>query len=513
MKVITNKHGGELMRVLKTIANRTVKNPIKVITITIVAILLFAIGAQQVEMATGNNTLIEEDTKVYQNNLTLEQEFGGESVIVIYGADSESDLLKPDTFKQMKDLESQLRSQDGIYSIVGSHTAVQHISENKASKYEEGLTEMADGLAEMGGGLEEISTNIEENASNQSSFPNFGSKISEMEKGIDKMIEGQKKMEQGTGKLVNSYSSMGSQLKDVAMKLQQSSTQMDKAAAGKPAQQKQAAELKQIGLKLYGMADQMVNASEKSAQLPDVSNNTIDGLQEMEKGLKRQQGQLDEMKEQQAQQQKDLEELGEGLAEMGENLGSISENLREMITYSDSTSPGIPKKQETLDQMIYEDDGSLRSMFDDMIIDSRYMTFMVKFTGDATDADKSELVSFVKDYLKENPIEGISTMVSGKPVLDDSIRTEMKKSMQKMMGLSILFMILVLGIVFRVRWRILPLVTIMIAVIGTVGLMGWLSVPITMVSMAVFPILIGLGIDYAIQFQSRYTEEMTGEEQ
>ena len=86
----------------------------------------------------------------------------------------------------------------------------------------------------------------------------------------------------------------------------------------------------------------------------------------------------------------------------------------------------------------------------------------------------------------------------------------MKNSMQKMMGLSILFMIIVLGLVFRVKWRILPLVIILIAVIGTVGLMGWISVPITMVSMAVFPILIGLGIDYAIQFQARYTEEMKG---
>lgn len=501
------------MKVLKIIANRIVKNPIKVITFTLVATLLFAIGAQQVEMATGNNTLIEEDTEVYQNNLKLEQEFGSESVIVIYEAENESNLLNPNTLKQMKDLESQLRSKDGIYSIVGPHTAVQNISNKKAEKYEEGLTEMSDGLAEMGEKLKEISTNIEENASSQSSLPDFASKISEMEKGIDNMVEGQKKLEQGTGELVNGYSSMGSQLKDVAMKLQQSAEQMDKSAAGRPTQQKQAAELKQFGLKLGRMADQMISASEQSAQLPNVSRNTINGLQGLEKGLRGQQSQLNKMNEQQAQQQKDLEELADGLAEMGENLVSMSENLSEMVNYSDSMSPGIPKKQETLDQMIYEDDGSLRSMFDDIIIDGRYMTFMVKFTGDATDADKSELVSFVKDYMEENSMEGISTMVSGKPVLDDAIRTEMKKSMQKMMGLSILFMILVLGIVFRVRWRILPLVIIMIAVIGTVGLMGWLSVPITMVSMAVFPILIGLGIDYAIQFQSRFTEEMTGEEQ
>ncbi|KGX90142.1 MMPL family transporter [Pontibacillus marinus] len=501
------------MWILKNIANKIVKNPIKVITFTIVAILLFAAGAQQVEMATGNNTLIEEDTKVYQNNLKLEQEFGGESVIVIYEAENESDLLKPNTLKQMKDLESQLRSQDGIYSIVGPHTAVQNISEKKAEKYKEGLTEMADGLNEMGEKLKEISINIEENASSQSSLPDFESKISEMEKGIGKMVEGQKKLEQGTGELVNGYSSMGVQLKGVAMKLQQSAEQMNKSVAERPAQQKQAVELKQVGLKLGRMADQMISASKQSAQLPNVSRKTIDGLQGLEKGLRGQQSQLNNMGERQAQKQKDLKELADGLAEMGENLDSMSENLMEMINYSDSMLPGIPKKQETLDQMIYEDDGSLRSMFDDIIIDGRYMTFMIKFTGNATDANKSELVSFVKDYMEENSMEGISTMVSGKPVLDDAIRTEMKKSMQKMMGLSILFMILVLAVVFRVRWRILPLVIIMIAVIGTVGLMGWLSVPITMVSMAVFPILIGLGIDYAIQFQSRFTEEMTGEEQ
>ncbi len=37
--------------------------------------------------------------------------------------------------------------------------------------------------------------------------------------------------------------------------------------------------------------------------------------------------------------------------------------------------------------------------------------------------------------------------------------------------------------------------------------MGIMSVPMTMVSMAVFPILIGLGIDYSIQLQNRYEEE------
>ena len=71
-------------------------------------------------------------------------------------------------------------------------------------------------------------------------------------------------------------------------------------------------------------------------------------------------------------------------------------------------------------------------------------------------------------------------------------------------------MILVLLIVFRVKWSLLPLGIILIAVVATIGIMGWLNIGLTLVSMAVFPVLIGLGIDYAIQFQSRYTEELAG---
>jgi len=39
--------------------------------------------------------------------------------------------------------------------------------------------------------------------------------------------------------------------------------------------------------------------------------------------------------------------------------------------------------------------------------------------------------------------------------------------------------------------------------------MGYFSVPITMATMAILPILIGLGIDYSIQFHNRYQEEVT----
>jgi predicted RND superfamily exporter protein len=80
--------------------------------------------------------------------------------------------------------------------------------------------------------------------------------------------------------------------------------------------------------------------------------------------------------------------------------------------------------------------------------------------------------------------------------------------MQIMMVTAVIIMVIVLIILFPVKARLLPLIIVFIAVLTTIGIMGLFSIPLTMVSMAVFPVLIGLGIDYSIQFHSRYMEEL-----
>jgi len=77
--------------------------------------------------------------------------------------------------------------------------------------------------------------------------------------------------------------------------------------------------------------------------------------------------------------------------------------------------------------------------------------------------------------------------------------------------MALVLMVIIVCIVFKVRWRLLPLAVNFFAVVATMGLMGHASIPMTMVSMAAFPILIGLGIDYAIQFHNRYEEEFMQE--
>jgi hydrophobe/amphiphile efflux-3 (HAE3) family protein len=85
----------------------------------------------------------------------------------------------------------------------------------------------------------------------------------------------------------------------------------------------------------------------------------------------------------------------------------------------------------------------------------------------------------------------------------------MGKNMAILLGLSVVVMTIILLIMFRVRWRLLSLFMVGIGAIWTFGLAGYFSIPISMTTMAVLPILIGLGIDYSIQFHNRYQEEVT----
>ena len=67
----------------------------------------------------------------------------------------------------------------------------------------------------------------------------------------------------------------------------------------------------------------------------------------------------------------------------------------------------------------------------------------------------------------------------------------------------------VLALVFRRRLRLVPLAVALGAVALTFGLMALVGAPLTMASIAVLPVLLGLGVDYAIQYQARVADPPT----
>ena len=103
---------------------------------------------------------------------------------------------------------------------------------------------------------------------------------------------------------------------------------------------------------------------------------------------------------------------------------------------------------------------------------------------------------------------GTEVIVTGDPAFEISMNEEMNRGLGTMLIVAFILMVVALFMVFNVRWRLLPFFMVAIGIILTFGLMGATRVPMTMSSIAVFPILIGLGIDYAIQFHNRMEEEL-----
>jgi len=96
--------------------------------------------------------------------------------------------------------------------------------------------------------------------------------------------------------------------------------------------------------------------------------------------------------------------------------------------------------------------------------------------------------------------------ITGAPVLVEGITGALKEALLILFAVAIVVMGIVLLLVFRSRWRLLPLAIALAAAALTFGLLDLFGGSLTIASIATLPILIGLVVDYAIQLQARFDE-------
>ena len=101
-------------------------------------------------------------------------------------------------------------------------------------------------------------------------------------------------------------------------------------------------------------------------------------------------------------------------------------------------------------------------------------------------------------------------IVTGVPVVADALATSVQRSIFWLLGAAVLVMAATLALVFKVRLRLLPLGLALAAAAITFGALSLAGGSLTMASIAVLPVLIGLAVDYAIQFQARFEEARSG---
>lgn len=103
---------------------------------------------------------------------------------------------------------------------------------------------------------------------------------------------------------------------------------------------------------------------------------------------------------------------------------------------------------------------------------------------------------------------GTTVTVTGGPAFQKEMGAAMGGSMGMLIGVAMLLMILAVGLLFgHVRYRLLSVAIVFSGLILTFGVVGFSGMSLDMASISAFPVLIGLGIDYAIQFHSRFDEE------
>jgi hydrophobe/amphiphile efflux-3 (HAE3) family protein len=207
-----------------------------------------------------------------------------------------------------------------------------------------------------------------------------------------------------------------------------------------------------------------------------------------------------------------LKTMADNFVLMGDKLQSISEGLTMFGVKSSMMIPAVPTIDTELTSMIYDTNNVMRSAFSEVVLNDHQALMVIRLAGNLKDTEKDRLTANIAKVIDKANFTQLTTTMSGKTVLDAALRAEMKSSMMMMIGLAVLVMFGVLLLVFKVKWRMLSLAVVFISVIATLGFMGWIKVPVTMVSMAVFPIIIGLGIDYSIQFHNRYEEEKSVKE-
>jgi len=147
---------------------------------------------------------------------------------------------------------------------------------------------------------------------------------------------------------------------------------------------------------------------------------------------------------------------------------------------------------------------------------------VIRLKPDLTEAERRRAIGLIEDAVAETTprkacgtegkaepcfaLQGGEYVVTGAPVVVDAIARALKDALLLLFGVAIVVMAIVLLLAFRSRLRLLPLALALASAALVFGLLDVVGGSLTMASVAVLPILIGLAVDYAIQFQARLDE-------
>ena len=175
---------------------------------------------------------------------------------------------------------------------------------------------------------------------------------------------------------------------------------------------------------------------------------------------------------------------------------------------------GLPSINDPnfVSQVVFDDaqPGVPKSRFGYLFPSADAALIQVRMRPDLTEAERVRTVELVEAATKARvfrPRQGATYVVTGVPVVTEALADAVQSSILVLLVAAVLLMAATLTFVFRTRLRLLPLALALAAAAVTFGGLSLAGGSLTMASIAVLPVLIGLAVDYAIQFQARFDEQ------
>jgi len=137
----------------------------------------------------------------------------------------------------------------------------------------------------------------------------------------------------------------------------------------------------------------------------------------------------------------------------------------------------------------------------------------VRLKAGLSERERTHTISLIRQAvtMKQWRLQhGESYLVTGQPVIVADLTGKIARSIELLLVSVMLVMALTLSLIFRGRPRLLPLAIALLAAALTFGALSLVGASLTVAQVAVLPVLVGLAVDYAIQFQSRVEEALEG---
>jgi predicted RND superfamily exporter protein len=156
----------------------------------------------------------------------------------------------------------------------------------------------------------------------------------------------------------------------------------------------------------------------------------------------------------------------------------------------------VPEDQRTFENpdwvrfLLFDNRGDIRKSLRPFFPDETHAQMITRLVGNASLEDEGNASEQVQDIILAQPFEGADVTSTGAPVLLKHLNDYLRGGMLTLGAIAVGIMVVILLLLFGVRWRLLPLAVILIGLVWAFGLAGYLGIPLSVVTIAGLPVML-----------------------